>query len=138
MSGPFWAYRTGKTSLSFWYVTASVCSAILCFTICFKGYIVKAKKMLESICVNYGKLKANIVSCIYLPLLVSHPTIPFSRGSLSLSLHPMENPKPIPCWPLNNQGCLSTCGRGHMTIVLSHLIDPVASAWCLVGHEIVW
>ena len=92
VSGPFWVYWTGKTSLSFWYVTAGVCSAILCFTICFKGFIVKAKKMLESICVNYGKLKANIVSCVYLPLLFSHPTIPFSGGSLSLSLHPVENP----------------------------------------------
>lgn len=58
------------------------------------GFIVKAKKILESICINCGKLKADIVSrVVYFPLLVSHPTIPIFWG---LSPHPMENPKPAP------------------------------------------
>ncbi|KAF5311960.1 hypothetical protein D9619_003604 [Psilocybe cf. subviscida] len=58
------------------------------------GFIIKVKKILESICVNCGKLKADIVSrVVHLPLLVSHPTIPIFWG---LSPHPMENPKPAP------------------------------------------
>ncbi|KAG6853308.1 DNA-directed RNA polymerase II subunit rpb1 [Blastosporella zonata] len=57
------------------------------------GFIVKVKKILESICVNCGKLKADIVSCVSSSLLVSHPHIPIFWG---LSPHPMENPKPAP------------------------------------------
>ena len=45
------------------------------------GFIVKVKKILECICVNCGKLKADIVSGLF-PLLVSHPTTQFSGGSL--------------------------------------------------------
>ncbi|KAE9397212.1 beta and beta-prime subunits of DNA dependent RNA-polymerase [Gymnopus androsaceus JB14] len=56
------------------------------------GFIIKVKKILECICVNCGKLKADIVSCIF-PFLYSFrtPTTQFSGGSL----HPMENPKPL-------------------------------------------
>jgi len=59
------------------------------------GFIVKVKKILESICVNCGKLKADIVSYnSRLPLLVSHPTTQIFWG-----LSPdMENPKPVPRW----------------------------------------
>ncbi|KAG6820127.1 hypothetical protein H0H93_005002, partial [Arthromyces matolae] len=58
-----------------------------------QGFIVKVKKILESICVNCGKLKADIVSCVSSSLLVSHPHHPIFWG---LSPHPMENPKPAP------------------------------------------
>lgn len=45
-----------------------------------KGFIVKVKKILESICVNCGKLKADIVSRVSFPLLVSHPHNPIFWG----------------------------------------------------------
>ncbi|KAJ7040129.1 hypothetical protein C8F04DRAFT_948841, partial [Mycena alexandri] len=40
------------------------------------GFILKVKKILESICVNCGKLKADIVSRVSFPLLISHPRHP--------------------------------------------------------------
>jgi len=46
------------------------------------GFIVKVKKILECICVNCGRLKADSVSGVFFPLLVSHPTTQFSGGSL--------------------------------------------------------
>jgi DNA-directed RNA polymerase II subunit RPB1 len=56
-----------------------------------KGFIVKVKKILESICVNCGKLKADLVSRRYLcSRLVFAPHLSkFSGGSLL-----MGNPKP--------------------------------------------
>lgn len=48
------------------------------------GFIIKVKKILECICVNCGKLKADIVSRVSLfPLLVSHPHHPNFLGALS-------------------------------------------------------
>jgi len=67
------------------------------------GFIVKVKKILESICVNCGKLKADIVSRVYLPLLVSHPTIPFSGGSLHI---PWRTPNPLHVSPSTIEGVL--------------------------------
>jgi len=61
------------------------------------GFLVKVKKILECICVNCGKLKADIVSApdpSRSPLLYPHhlpcATRSFSGGSLRVS----ENPKP--------------------------------------------
>jgi len=48
------------------------------------GFIIKVKKILESICVNCGKLKADIVSWILVPLLVSQPHTPNFLGALSI------------------------------------------------------
>jgi DNA-directed RNA polymerase II subunit RPB1 len=58
----------------------------------YPGFIVKVKKILECICVNCGKLKADIVSAPASPsFLYSFRTPPsqFSGGNL------MENPKPV-------------------------------------------
>jgi hypothetical protein len=80
---------------------------------------VKVKKILESICVNCGKLKADIVSRVYLPLLVSHPTIPFSGGSLHI---PWRTPNPLHVSPSTIEGVLPPVAGGHMTRVFGRLI----------------
>lgn len=55
----------------------------------FPGFMVKVKKILESICVNCGKLKADLV-CAFLPRLVLLPAVQIFWG-----LSPwLENPKP--------------------------------------------
>jgi len=59
------------------------------------GFIIKVKKILECICVNCWKLKADIVSQRPPSFLYSFrtPTTPIFWG---LSPYPMENPKPAP------------------------------------------
>ncbi|KAF5376978.1 hypothetical protein D9615_007211 [Tricholomella constricta] len=57
------------------------------------GFIVKVKKILESICVNCGKLKADIVSCVSSSSTRFAPPHPNFLGALST---PMGNPKPAP------------------------------------------
>ncbi|KAF5385561.1 hypothetical protein D9757_006795 [Collybiopsis confluens] len=65
------------------------------------GFIIKVKKILECVCVNCGKLKADIVSCIFFFLYsFRSPTTQFSGGSL----HDMENPKPGSCECPDNRG----------------------------------
>ena len=59
----------------------------------FPGFIVKVKKILESICVNCGKLKADIVSRVSSSITRFAPPPPNFLGALSNS---MENPKPAP------------------------------------------
>lgn len=71
------------------------------------GFIIKVKKILESICVNCGKLKADIVSGIFFSLLASHPTTQIFWG---LSPIPMENPKPTLRQSLDNRVRSSTRG----------------------------
>ena len=95
----------------------SLCRSL--FHLLFKGFIVKVKKILESICVNCGKLKADIVSRVYLPLLVSHPTIPFSGGSLHI---PWRTPNPLHVSPSTIEGVLPPVAGGHMTRVFGRLI----------------
>ena len=55
------------------------------------GFIVKVKKILECICVNCGKLKADIVSRHPNSYSFRTPPPKFSGGSLR---NPLENPKP--------------------------------------------
>jgi len=55
------------------------------------GFIVKVKKILECICVNCGKLKADIVSRHPNSYSFRTPPPKFSGGSLH---NPLENPKP--------------------------------------------
>jgi DNA-directed RNA polymerase II subunit RPB1 len=78
----------------------STCKFPFCFayTEALSGFLTKVKKILECICVNCGKLKADIVSAPgsdRSPLLYPHPllyaTHLFSGGSLRVS----ENPKPL-------------------------------------------
>lgn len=71
------------------------------------GFIIKVKKILESICVNCGKLKADIVSGVSFSLLASHPTTQIFWG---LSPIPMENPKPTLRQLLDNRVRSSTRG----------------------------
>jgi hypothetical protein len=56
-----------------------------------KGFIVKVKKILESICVNCGKLKADIVSRVSFLYSFRTPTTQFSGGSLH---KPWRTPNP--------------------------------------------
>ena len=58
------------------------------------GFIVKVKKILECVCVNCGKLKADIVSRINISSTRFVPHHPIFWG---LSPYPMEKPKPAPC-----------------------------------------
>lgn len=71
-------YHPGEQSLICLVVTATDLS---------KDFIIKAKKMLECICVNCG------VCVPFFPLLVSHPTPVF----WGVSPHAMENPKSTSC-----------------------------------------
>lgn len=48
------------------------------------GFIIKVKKILECICVNCGKLKADIVSCLSFPTRFV-PPLPNFLGALSIS-----------------------------------------------------
>jgi len=66
------------------------------------GFIVKVKKILECICVNCGRLKADTVSRVSFPLLVSHPTTQFSGGSL----HAHGEPQARSAFVLDNRGVL--------------------------------
>jgi hypothetical protein len=94
MPWSFWAHRVGEACLPSWYVFVMCRVSAFLHTSLAPGFIIKVKKILESICVNCGKLKADIVSRISrFRLLVSHPTIPIFWG---LSPHPMVNPKPAP------------------------------------------
>ena len=61
-----------------------------------KGFIVKVKKILESICVNCGKLKADIVSGVFIASTCFAPHHPIFWG---LSPPMVGNPKPTPCRP---------------------------------------
>jgi DNA-directed RNA polymerase II subunit RPB1 len=65
--------------------SAYLVSSRLLFT-CLKGFIIKVKKILECICVNCGKLKADIVSQRF-PLSSTRfapPPPQFSGGSLHI------------------------------------------------------
>jgi len=71
------------------------------------GYLVKVKKILECICVNCGRLKADTVSAIF-PQLVLHPILQFSGGSLQI---PWRTPIPCRCVVLDNRDVLPPfCG----------------------------
>lgn len=52
----------------------------------------KVKKILECICVNCGRLKADTVSCIF----SSSRFAPYTPIFWGLSPNPMENPNPVP------------------------------------------
>lgn len=56
------------------------------------GYLVKVKKILECICVNCGKLKADTVSATF----SSSRFAPYTPIFWGLSPNPMENPNPVP------------------------------------------
>ena len=58
----------------------------------FPGFIVKVKKILECICVNCGRLKADSVSGLFFPPLVSHPTAQIFWG---LSPVQWRTPNPL-------------------------------------------
>jgi hypothetical protein len=66
----------------------------LSFQFSCKGFIVKVKKILESICVNCGKLKADIVSGVFIASTCFAPHHPIFWG---LSPPLVGNPKPTPC-----------------------------------------
>ena len=74
-----------------------------------KGFLVKVKKILECICVNCGKLKADTVSEILSPLLVSHPTTPIFWG---LSPSTMENPESVSLRSSRQSRCSSSRSTG--------------------------
>lgn len=63
--------------------------AVLGVLIVALGFIVKVKKVLECICVNCGRLKADIVSRVSLSSTRFAPHHPIFWG-----LSPLENPKP--------------------------------------------
>jgi len=83
------------------------------------GFIVKVKKILECICVNCGKLKADIVSRV--PSFSSTRFAPHHPIFWGLSPHTMVNPKPTPRQSLDNEGALPP-GRGTRTRVFGRLI----------------
>jgi hypothetical protein len=62
------------------------------------GFIVKVKKILECICVNCGKLKADIVSLVLCcnPFSLLHPTLPIFWG---LSPGCPGEPRAMRCGP---------------------------------------
>ncbi|KAF7340221.1 DNA-directed RNA polymerase subunit [Mycena venus] len=65
------------------------------------GFILKVKKILECICINCGKLKADIVSRVSLSSTrFAPPPSQISGGSL----HIVENPKPAPRQFLEHRG----------------------------------
>ena len=91
------------------------------------GFIIKVKKILESICVNCGKLKADIVSGVLIASLASHPSTQISGGSLHL------------WWgtPSPHRGVLLPVAR--LARVFDRLIAASAlSSPGLVGHTVVW
>lgn len=54
-------------------------------SLCSIGFIIKVKKILECICVNCGKLKADIVSCVSFSSTRLAPHYPNFLGALSTS-----------------------------------------------------
>lgn len=68
------------------------------------GFLVKVKKILECICVNCGRLKADTVSGISFSYYsLRTPPLQIFWG---LSPNSMENPKPLTCAVLDNRGVL--------------------------------
>ena len=122
------AYRVGEAGVPPWCVCTSYSSEwkIDLFT----GFIIKVKKILECICVNCGRLKADIVSRVSFPLLVSHPTTQFSGGSL-----PWRTPSPH-CASSRLSRRSST--RTRTARVFDRLIAAwsITLAWCWLGTRL--
>ena len=69
----------------------------------------KVKKILECICVNCGKLKADIVSCVsFFPARFAPPLSQFSGGSLQI---PWRTPNPRRCVRPRQRGVLPPTAR---------------------------
>lgn len=79
----------------------------------------KVKKILECICVNCGRLKADSVSDLFFPLLVSHPTTQFSGGSLQ----PYGEPQTRTASVLDNRDVLPPVTRS------ARVFDRLIAAW---------
>ena len=76
----FRSHRAGQTGFPSRCVTYFITS--FCHVNSLLGFIVKVKKILESICVNCGKLKADIVSGVFFASTCFAPHHPNFLGAL--------------------------------------------------------
>lgn len=79
MSWTLWSHRACEACVSHWCVHA--CTMIIFswyYHWCFPGFLTKTKKILECICVNCGKLKADIVS--HFPYSLNSPILQIFWG----------------------------------------------------------
>ena len=91
MSWSLWSYRVGEAGIPPRYVCHIVVGKGLP-DFGFIGFIVKVKKILECICVNCGRLKADIVSRVSLSSTRFAPLYPTFWG---LSPNPWRTPSPL-------------------------------------------